>query len=111
MRGSTDGTYGTHGTYVIRAMKQHPGFILPHGNYRELLSYKRAKVVYDVPFAFCGRLLVKGGRTIDQMGSGSSVREIEYPRTQQSFGYVEGDASQTDAHPQSAHRRDARRLP
>jgi four helix bundle protein len=48
-------------------MKQHPGFILPHGNYRGLLSYKKAKVVYDVTFAFCGRFLVKGDRTIDQM--------------------------------------------
>jgi four helix bundle suffix protein len=67
VRGGADGTYGTHGTYVIRAMKQHPGFILPHGNYRELLSYKKAKVVYDVTFAFCGRFLVKGDRTIDQM--------------------------------------------
>jgi four helix bundle suffix protein len=47
--------------------KPCPGFILPHGNYRELLSYKKAKVVYDVTFAFCGRFLVKGDRTIDQM--------------------------------------------
>jgi four helix bundle suffix protein len=47
--------------------KKRSGFILPHGNYRELLSYKKAKVVYDVTFAFCGRFLVKGDRTIDQM--------------------------------------------
>jgi four helix bundle suffix protein len=33
--------------------RKRPGFILPHGNYRELLSYKKAKVVYDVTFAFC----------------------------------------------------------
>src|SRR6516162_220783 len=47
--------------------KERSGFILPHGNYRELLSYKKAKVVYDVTFAFCGRFLAKGDRTIDQM--------------------------------------------
>jgi hypothetical protein len=47
--------------------KKRSGFILPHGNYRELLSYKKAKVVYDVTFAFCGRFLVRGDRTIDQM--------------------------------------------
>jgi four helix bundle suffix protein len=47
--------------------KPRPGFILPHGNYRELLSYKKAKVVYDVTFAFCGRFLTRGDRTIDQM--------------------------------------------
>ncbi|HEX6566041.1 MAG TPA: four helix bundle suffix domain-containing protein, partial [Chthoniobacterales bacterium] len=68
VRANTDGTYGTHGTYVIRDMrKPRSGFILPHGNYRELLSYKKAKVVYDVTFTFCGRFLVKGDRTIDQM--------------------------------------------
>src|SRR5258708_2168484 len=48
-------------------MKKHSGFILPHGNYRELLSYKKAKVVFDVTFTFCGRFLTKGDRTIDQM--------------------------------------------
>jgi four helix bundle suffix protein len=48
-------------------MKQNSGFILPHGNYRELLSYKKAKVVYDVTFTFCRRFLTKGDRTIDQM--------------------------------------------
>jgi four helix bundle suffix protein len=40
---------------------------LPHGNYRELLSYKKAMVVYDVTYAFCGRFLTKADRTIDQM--------------------------------------------
>ena len=52
---------------VARDMKKHLGFILPHGNYRELLSYKKAKVVFDVTFAFCRRFLTRGDRTIDQM--------------------------------------------
>jgi four helix bundle suffix protein len=47
--------------------KPGSGFILPHGNYRELLSYKKARVVFDVTFAFCGRFLTKGDRTIGQM--------------------------------------------
>jgi len=34
-----------------------PGFIPPHGNYRELLSYQKAEVVYDLTFRFCQRLL------------------------------------------------------
>lgn len=25
-----------------------PGFIPPHGHYRELLSYQKAEVVYDI---------------------------------------------------------------
>jgi len=44
-----------------------PGFIPAHGNYRELLSYQKAEVVYDVTFRFCRRFLARGDRTIDQM--------------------------------------------
>jgi four helix bundle suffix protein len=43
------------------------GFIPPHGNYRELLSYQKAEVVYDITFRFCRKFLAKGDRTIDQM--------------------------------------------
>ncbi|HBI42132.1 MAG TPA: four helix bundle protein [Planctomycetales bacterium] len=43
------------------------GFIPPHGNYRELLSYQKAEVVYDLTYRFCQRFLQKGDRTIDQM--------------------------------------------
>jgi four helix bundle suffix protein len=41
--------------------------IPPRGNYRELLSYRKAEIIYDVTFKFCNRFLVKGDRTIDQM--------------------------------------------
>jgi four helix bundle suffix protein len=42
--------------------------LLPaHGNYRELLSYQKAELVYDITFRFCGRFLARGDRTIDQM--------------------------------------------
>jgi four helix bundle suffix protein len=44
-----------------------PGFIPPHGNYKELLSYQKAEVIYDLTFRFCERFLKKGDRTIDQM--------------------------------------------
>ena len=43
------------------------GFIPPHGNYQELLSYQKAEVVYDLTFRFCQRFLNRGDRTIDQM--------------------------------------------
>jgi len=43
------------------------GFIPPHGNYRELLSYRKAEVVYDLTYRFCQRFLCRGDRTIDQM--------------------------------------------
>jgi four helix bundle suffix protein len=44
-----------------------PGFLPPHGNYQELLSYQKAEVVYDLTYRFCQRFLSKGDRTIDQM--------------------------------------------
>jgi len=43
------------------------GFIPPHGNYRELLSYQKAEVVYDITFRFCHKFLARGDRTVDQM--------------------------------------------
>ena len=43
------------------------GFIPPHGNYRELLSYQKGEVIYDITFRFCHKFLSKGDRTIDQM--------------------------------------------
>src|SRR5882762_10777670 len=44
-----------------------PGFIPVHGNYRELVSYQKAEVVYDLTFRFCQRFLKRGDRTVDQM--------------------------------------------
>src|SRR5438132_9162503 len=44
-----------------------PGFLPPRGNYRKLLSYQKAEVVYDLTYRFCHRFLSRGDRTIDQM--------------------------------------------
>jgi len=49
-------------------MKNYENTIIPpHGNYRELLSYRKAEVIYDFTFRFCEKHLKKGDRTIDQM--------------------------------------------
>lgn len=37
------------------------------GNYKQLLSYQKADVIYQLTFDFCNRFLQKGDRTIDQM--------------------------------------------
>ena len=42
-------------------------FLLKGGHYRELLSYRKAEVVYDFTFRFCQQFLRRGDRTIDQM--------------------------------------------
>jgi four helix bundle suffix protein len=44
-----------------------PGFIPPHGAYHQLLSYRKAEVIYDLTFRFCGRFIRAGDRTADQM--------------------------------------------
>lgn len=43
------------------------GFLPAGGNYQELLSYKKAEIIYDYTFRFCERFLNRGDRTIDQM--------------------------------------------
>jgi len=58
-------THESHATDMSDA--HNPGFIPPHGNYRELLSYRKAEVVYDLTYRFCHRFLAKTDRTIDQM--------------------------------------------
>jgi len=41
--------------------------ILPQGNYNDLLTFKRATVIYDLTYYFVKKYLRKGDRTIDQM--------------------------------------------
>lgn len=43
------------------------GFIPKHGGYEKLLSFQKARVVYDATVWFCGRYLRRSDRTNDQM--------------------------------------------
>ncbi len=43
------------------------GFLPEHGNYRSLVSFRKAEIVYDITNKFCERFLRRGDRTIDQM--------------------------------------------
>ena len=42
-------------------------FIPPHGGYEDLLSFQKARIVYDATVKFCDRFLEKRDRTVDQM--------------------------------------------
>jgi four helix bundle suffix protein len=42
-------------------------FIPPHGGYEDLLSFQKARIVYDAAVKFCERFLQKRDRTYDQM--------------------------------------------
>ena len=48
-------------------MKDDARFILLHGNCQELLSYRKAEIVYVLTFRFCHRFVDKTDRTMDQM--------------------------------------------
>lgn len=48
-------------------MNTPDGFLPRKGNYEELLSYRKAEIIYDVTFNFTVRFLRMGDRTIDQM--------------------------------------------
>ena len=43
------------------------GFIPPHGGYEQLLSFQKARIVYDGTVWFCQHFLSKYDRTYDQM--------------------------------------------
>ncbi|HEX9046124.1 MAG TPA: four helix bundle suffix domain-containing protein [Verrucomicrobiae bacterium] len=43
------------------------GFIPTHGGYENLLSFQKARIVYDGTVWFCGHFLDKRDRTCDQM--------------------------------------------
>jgi len=42
-------------------------FIPPHGGYENLLTFQKARVIYDATVWFCGRYLQRRDRTNDQM--------------------------------------------
>jgi four helix bundle suffix protein len=42
-------------------------FIPPHGSYEDLLSFQKARIVYDGTLRFCDRFLERRDRTRDQM--------------------------------------------
>jgi four helix bundle suffix protein len=44
-----------------------PKILQPRGDYRTLLSFQKAEVIYDFTFHFVHKFLARGDRTIDQM--------------------------------------------
>jgi four helix bundle suffix protein len=47
--------------------KSSKGFIPSHGNFRELRSFRKSEIIYDLTYQFCEKFLRRGDRTIDQM--------------------------------------------
>ena len=62
----TPWTQGDHHT-TPASHPSHSGFIPPHGGYEELLSFRKARVIYDATVRFCDRFVDRRSRTHDQM--------------------------------------------
>lgn len=43
------------------------GFLVPKGNFRNLIAFQKAECIYDVTYFFAHKFLERGDRTIDQM--------------------------------------------
>jgi len=71
-----DGKYGKHGKKTgpfshnppgAKPQAGQPQLLPPRGDYRTLLSYRKAELVYRLTYRFCQRFLRRGDRTVDQM--------------------------------------------
>lgn len=58
--------HGTNGT-KRKENTMTEGFIPPHGGYKNLITYKKAEIIFDATICFCKRFLSKRDRTYDQM--------------------------------------------
>jgi len=56
---------GPKGLKGRKGMSEH--FIPPHGGYESLLSFQKARIVFDGTVNYCARFLKKSDRTYDQM--------------------------------------------
>jgi len=61
-----DSYWCRHHTSPVRICSM-AGFIPPHGRYEDLLSFRKARIVYDATVQFTQRFLEKRDRTVDQM--------------------------------------------
>jgi hypothetical protein len=52
-------------TYILSTVPQN--LIAPHRGFENLLSFRKARIVYDATVWFCERFESKGDRTRDQM--------------------------------------------
>lgn len=68
-RGGRNGKNGSDGKGHAVSHDSHnsPRVLPPRGDYKTLISYQKAEVVYEITYRFCNRFLKKGDRTVDQM--------------------------------------------
>jgi len=62
-----DATHPSHSSHSSHPLQQPERLLPRRGDYRTLLSFQKAEIVYDLTFRFAHKFLSKGDRTIDQM--------------------------------------------
>ncbi len=62
-----DVKHGTYTSHQSHSSHDSGRLLPPRGDYRTLLSFQKAEIVYDITFRFAHKFLSKGDRTIDQM--------------------------------------------
>ena len=80
-KGSSPVSLKSHSSYKSHTSHSHPQplphhpiaqpsptrLLRPRGDYRTLLSFQKAEIIYDLTFRFAHKFLSRGDRTIDQM--------------------------------------------
>src|SRR5688500_3538796 len=59
--------HASHTSHPSHSSHSSHRLLPPRGDYRTLLSFQKAEVVFDITFRFAHKFLSKGDRTIDQM--------------------------------------------
>jgi len=76
MENGNDGKHGndgsnekhtSHSSHISHSSHPPARLLPPRGDYRTLLSFQKAEVVYDITYRFCDKFLSRGDRTRDQM--------------------------------------------
>jgi len=62
-----NGNDGIHTSHSSHSSHDPERLLPPRGDYKTLLSFQKAEVVYDITFRFAHKFLARGDRTIDQM--------------------------------------------
>jgi four helix bundle suffix protein len=64
---ASDVSHPSHPSHSSHSPHPSHPIIPPRGDYRTLLSFQKAEVVYDITFRFVHAFLERGDRTVDQM--------------------------------------------
>ena len=85
------------------------GFIPPHGGYEKLLSFQKARIVYDGTVHFCDRWIDQRSRTHDQMIQAARASLEELLEDYRDYLRVRDLAEWSAEHPYTARLRELNR--